>query len=57
MGLAQFLATLGVDIQAPNRAVFYNDLSGILLVRASEEEIPLIDAAMETLGATAPLAR
>ena len=57
IGLAQFLATLGVDIQAPNRAVFYNDLNGTLLVRASEEEIPLIDAAMETLGATSPLAK
>jgi beta-lactamase regulating signal transducer with metallopeptidase domain len=50
-GLAQFLATLGVDIYAPNRAVFYNQSNGILLVRASEDEMVLINAAMETIGA------
>jgi Zn-dependent protease with chaperone function len=52
-GLAQFLATLGVDINSPNRAVFYNELNGTLLVRASHDEMSLIEAAMETLGATA----
>jgi hypothetical protein len=52
MGLAQFLGTLGVDIHSPNRAVFYNDLSGTLLVRASADEMNLIIAAMETLGAS-----
>jgi Zn-dependent protease with chaperone function len=57
IGLAQFLATLGVDIHAPNRSVFYNDLNGTLLVRASEEEMLLIEAAMQTLGATAPDAK
>jgi len=51
-GLAQFLATLGVNIYAQNRAVFYNELNGILLVRASEDEMMLINAAMQTLGAT-----
>jgi hypothetical protein len=50
-GLAQFLATLGVNIYAQNRAVFYNELNGVLLVRASEEEMTLINAAMQTLGA------
>jgi beta-lactamase regulating signal transducer with metallopeptidase domain len=51
-GLAQFLAALGIDIHGPNRAVFYNEINGILLVRASEEEMLLINAAMQTLGAT-----
>lgn len=50
-GLAQFLAALGIDIYAPNRAVFYNDLNGMLLVRATAEEMILVDAAMRTLGA------
>jgi len=51
MGLAQFLSTLGVDVHSPNRAVFYNELNGTLLVRASTDEMLLIEAAMETLGA------
>jgi hypothetical protein len=51
-GLAQFLAALGIDIHGPNRAVFYNEINGILLVRASEDEMLLINAAMLTLGAT-----
>jgi hypothetical protein len=51
-GLAQFLAALGIDIYAANRAVFYNQLNGVLLVRATEEEMILVDAAMRTLGAT-----
>jgi len=55
MGLAQFLATLGVDIHSANRAVFYNDLTGTLLVRASADEMNLIIAAMETLGANGPV--
>ena len=50
-GLAQFLAALGIDIYAPNRSVFYNQLNGMLLVRATEEEMVLVDAAMRTLGA------
>jgi hypothetical protein len=56
-GLAQFLAALGIDIHGPNRAVFYNDLNGVLLVRASEEEMLLIDAAMQTLGAAGAAAQ
>ena len=50
-GLAQFLAALGIDIYAPNRAVFYNELNGMLLVRATQEEMVLVNAAMRTLGA------
>jgi Zn-dependent protease with chaperone function len=50
-GLAHFLAVLGVDVHSPNRAVFYNDLTGTLLVRASADEMNLIIAAMDALGA------
>jgi len=56
-GLAQFLAAVGIDIYAPNRAVFYNELNGILLVRATEDEMILVNAAMETLGATTPVGK
>lgn len=51
-GLAQFLAILGVDIYAPNRAIFYNHSTGTVLVRATTDEMLLIEAAMETLGTT-----
>ena len=46
----QLLLQLGVNMDAPNKAVFYNDLTGILMVRATPEELELVQAAIETLG-------
>jgi hypothetical protein len=50
-GLARLLSVLGVDIYAPNKAAFYNELNGTLLVRATQSELLLVEAAMNTLGA------
>lgn len=50
----QLLHQLGVDLDAPNKAVFYNELTGVLMVRGTSEDLELIQAAVETLGG-APL--
>ncbi len=41
---------LGVDMSAPKKAVFYNDVTGILMVRGTSEDLAVIKAAIETLG-------
>jgi beta-lactamase regulating signal transducer with metallopeptidase domain len=40
---------LGVEWGAP-RSIFFNELNGIVMVRATQEEMSLITAAMQTLG-------
>jgi hypothetical protein len=40
---------LGVPIEN-GRAVFYNELTGIVMVRATPDELGVVSAAMETLG-------
>ena len=37
-------------MDVPGKALFYNDLTGILMVRASHEDLEVIQAAIETLG-------
>jgi len=44
---------LGIDWASP-KSVFYNELTGIVMVRAAPEDITVITATMQTLGA-APL--
>ena len=41
---------LGIDWASP-KSVFYNELTGIVMVRAAAEDMPVIAATMETLGA------
>lgn len=45
----ELFVQLGIEWGAP-RSIFYNELTGIVMVRAAGEEIPLITAAMQTLG-------
>lgn len=47
------LHQLGVSMDGPNKSVFYNELTGILMVRAGEEDLELVQAAIETLGGKA----
>jgi hypothetical protein len=48
--LRRLLEQLGIDMQVPPKAVFYNDLTGIVMVRATAEDLELVQAAIETLG-------
>jgi beta-lactamase regulating signal transducer with metallopeptidase domain len=41
---------LGARVTSPDAVVLYNDLTGILLVRASTEELAAVQAVIETLG-------
>jgi beta-lactamase regulating signal transducer with metallopeptidase domain len=41
---------LGARVTSPDAVVLYNDLTGILLVQASAEELVAVQAAIETLG-------
>ena len=41
---------LGARVTSPDAVVLYNDLTGILLVRASAEELVAVQAVIETLG-------
>jgi beta-lactamase regulating signal transducer with metallopeptidase domain len=49
--LKSLLTQLGVG-GGDNKTVFYNDLTGIIMIRATENEQGVIQAAMETLGGT-----
>ena len=42
---------LGIDWASP-KTVFYNELTGIVMVRAAREDMAVITATMQTLGAT-----
>lgn len=42
-------AQLGID-WAPPKGAFYNELTGIVMVRAAAEDMPVVTAAMQTLG-------
>lgn len=48
--LRQLLQQVGVNLDVPNKAVFYNGLTGVLMVRATPEDLELVQAAVETLG-------
>jgi hypothetical protein len=47
--LKDLFTTLGISMTPP-RNVFYNPHIGIVMVQVAEEEMPLVEAAMETLG-------
>jgi hypothetical protein len=52
----RFLAG-GVDLSAGGTKIFYNERTGILMVRASEDDLKLIEAALENLAKPPPLVR
>ena len=50
-----FFSSLGVNLLAPpGKAVFFNDRTGILLVKATESDLDTIDKAIQTLDVVAP---
>lgn len=49
-----FFAAAGVNLLPPN-AVFFNDRLGLLMVRATVEEIEVVEQAIEVLNAAAPM--
>jgi len=40
-------------MDVPGKALFYNDLTGILMVRATTEDLAIVQGAVETLGGVA----
>jgi general secretion pathway protein D len=49
-----FFATLGVDLAAPGKNIFFNDRSGELFVRATDQDLDTIERAVEMLNMVAP---
>jgi beta-lactamase regulating signal transducer with metallopeptidase domain len=50
--LRKLLTQLGINLDSPGKTVFYNDLTGIVMVRATHEDLEIVKAAIETLGGT-----
>src|SRR5947208_3129247 len=48
-----FFETLGVDLASP-KSVFFNDREGTLLVRASLQDLDIIEQAMQALNVAPP---
>jgi hypothetical protein len=49
--LRALMTQLGVPVEN-GRSVFYNELTGVVMVRTTSDEIDVVSAAMETLGGT-----
>jgi type II secretory pathway component GspD/PulD (secretin) len=49
-----FFTTLGVDLTAPGKSIFFNDRLGELFVRASQQDLDTIENALEVLNRVAP---
>jgi len=50
-----FFSKLGVDWESPNgKRIFFNDGTGILLVRATEQDLDTIDRALQVINTTPP---
>lgn len=53
--LRQLLTQLGINMEVPGKAIYYNDMTGIVMVRATADDLEVVKAAIETLGGyTAP---
>ena len=51
--LRDVFSKLGIDMGVSGKTVFYNDLTGIVMVRATFEDLEIVKAAIETLGGVA----
>jgi len=50
-----FFTTMGVNLQnPPGKSVFFNDRLGVLFVRATEDDLDVIERAIQTLNQIAP---
>ena len=48
--LRQLLTQLGITMEVPGKAVFYNELTGVIMMRGTMEDLEIVAAAVETLG-------
>jgi hypothetical protein len=48
--LRDVFSKLGINMEVSGKTVFYNDLTGIVMVRATFEDLEIVKAAIETLG-------
>jgi hypothetical protein len=54
--LHEVFSKLGIDMNAAGKAVFYNALTGIIMVRGTHDDLEIVQAAIETLGGVGPTA-
>jgi type II secretory pathway component GspD/PulD (secretin)/tetratricopeptide (TPR) repeat protein len=50
----QFFTTAGVDLTTPGKSLYFNDRSGMLLVRATLQELDIIEQAIQVLNVSPP---
>lgn len=48
--LAELLKKLGISMDNPEKSIFYNDVTGIVMMRGTLQDLAVMDAAIETLG-------
>ena len=48
--LRDVFSKLGINMDVSGKTVFYNDLTGIVMVRATADDLEIVKAAIETLG-------
>lgn len=48
--LRRLLSEIGIDVSTPGKSAFYNEQTGVLMVRGSRSDIDLMTAAVQTLG-------
>jgi hypothetical protein len=51
--LRDVFSKLGINMDVSGKTVFYNDLTGIVMVRATADDLEIVKAAIETLGGSA----
>ena len=52
-GLKQILSSVGVDLSPP-KSIFYNDRMGVLFVHATEQDLDVVEKAVQVLDYTPP---
>jgi hypothetical protein len=52
--LRAYFTTAGVNLTNPGKSVFFNDRTGFLYVRATKQDLEIIQQAIETLNASPP---
>jgi type II secretory pathway component HofQ len=49
-----YFSTLGVDLTAPGKSIFFNDGTGMLFVLATKQDLDTVERAIQMLNMTAP---
>ena len=52
--LREFFKSLGVDFSVPDKAIYFNDQRGLLMVRATHEDLDRIEKGMQFLNMSPP---